>query len=568
MDRRDKILSMPAIPLRTISFLLLTMTLSLQAEELTLGENEGKRLNLQNYSAASSGPVSPDSPKEGAYGTEGSFIIRNNTDEPSWYLVFEEQWDSAVMDIRILPQATRRRFFSGDTVPMNERPLRHYLLTFPLNIPPGGRAEIGLNVHDGQNKTPAFQLLSAPDFIFKGTATESWIILCLSLMILASYSSLPTFYSSREAIHLIYLIFGLCLTVSIAGQNRILSVYITPNRPYGYFAFLFFNSLATIAGIRFIKKAFSLNRKNWIHRMFLMLQYPLAGFVLAACIWPNPVLSLPMNICITAAALGSLAISLSVSLSGGKFSQKVLLSFTPIAAGVLLELFLIYTPVQLPWPSNIVMLTAATLHVLLMQTFLSVKQKEIAREMKNLRQKYIHVVKRSRELEHGASRDPLSGLYNRKSLSERIEIFEKQGPFDQILGFAFIDLDNFKYYNDTFGHAEGDRILRRTAAYLTDNIRQSDLLFRYGGDEFLIMMPDTDSRTIRSLSDRLHKGFREMVEDMKAVYPLGSPKLSLSIGVYEYRYSEDENLHQALHKADLALLRAKEMGKDRVLHFQ
>ena len=153
-------------------------------------------------------------------------------------------------------------------------------------------------------------------------------------------------------------------------------------------------------------------------------------------------------------------------------------------------------------------------------------------------------------------RDGLTRLFNHTTCFQRIEMelsrFERYGT---IVSLMMIDLDNFKEINDRFGHVEGDRILSEMATALKTETRDADICCRYGGEEFVVIMPSTDLMEAGILAERL----RSKVEQGMP----GGRKVTISIGVA----SCDIDTHTAkvlVEKADAALYEAKRKGKNRV----
>jgi diguanylate cyclase (GGDEF)-like protein/PAS domain S-box-containing protein len=148
--------------------------------------------------------------------------------------------------------------------------------------------------------------------------------------------------------------------------------------------------------------------------------------------------------------------------------------------------------------------------------------------------------------------DPLTKVANRNLMNVEIEKnFERskrlKGPFSIIM----TDIDNFKKYNDTYGHTYGDRLLVEVAKILSNEVRTVDLVARYGGEEFLIILPDTELKGAYDVAERI----RRSVEAMTAI--------TLSLGVISY-FPEILNWEELIKKADTALYRAKQKGKNRV----
>ena len=148
--------------------------------------------------------------------------------------------------------------------------------------------------------------------------------------------------------------------------------------------------------------------------------------------------------------------------------------------------------------------------------------------------------------------DPLTGLANRRFLEIQLEkSFEAARRYGQNLSGIMLDIDHFKRYNDTLGHPEGDRLLARIAHILTAEMRKSDYVFRYGGEEFLVLLPDTELSKARDAAERL----RAAVEREAGI------TISLGVAVYQEGMPDKETLVKA---ADAALYRAKEGGRNRV----
>ena len=171
------------------------------------------------------------------------------------------------------------------------------------------------------------------------------------------------------------------------------------------------------------------------------------------------------------------------------------------------------------------------------------------------------VQERTRELDHLAMSDMLTGTYNRRRLVELGEQeIARAGRYDQPLCLAMLDLDHFKNINDTHGHAVGDAALRHAAEAIKGRVRAYDHVGRYGGEEFVILAPNTNLDGARRLA--------EAVCEAVAKTPFRANgrvvALTVSIGVAQWR--EDESLDDILRRADAALYRAKETGRNRVVH--
>jgi diguanylate cyclase (GGDEF)-like protein len=177
-----------------------------------------------------------------------------------------------------------------------------------------------------------------------------------------------------------------------------------------------------------------------------------------------------------------------------------------------------------------------------------------------------HLTNVSEEYKEQSHRDPLTNLYNRSALFLFAEqqMQEVPPPHNAIL--IMTDIDRFKSINDTYGHLCGDEVLREFTRKLLSLVRAKDICCRYGGEEFLILMPDTPLERGLSIAERL----REAIEDMTIMYETQELRITASFGVSELRtpdteQSFEERLKDCIHVADTNMYKAKSSGRNRVV---
>ncbi len=157
-----------------------------------------------------------------------------------------------------------------------------------------------------------------------------------------------------------------------------------------------------------------------------------------------------------------------------------------------------------------------------------------------------------------AMTDKLTGLANRYGLETRgVEIFQQSIEQDQSIGVLMIDIDHFKEINDSYGHAYGDTVLRSIAQAIRAQIRNKDYAVRYGGEEFVVILPGLGSREALIVAERLRIKISQMTIDKDRKFP------TVSVGIYAAIPGSLDILHEFIHKADLALYAAKEAGRNR-----
>ena len=155
--------------------------------------------------------------------------------------------------------------------------------------------------------------------------------------------------------------------------------------------------------------------------------------------------------------------------------------------------------------------------------------------------------------------DPLTGLLNRYCLQISLahELAEAR-RYNRPLSCLMIDVDRFKTINDTYGHITGDVALQQIASVLTQVVRRSDIVFRYGGEEFLALLPKTDLEGAVALAEKL----REAV--VARIFGDGEHTFYLTLSIGAASLSETESGNDLIARADIALYHAKERGRNRV----
>jgi diguanylate cyclase (GGDEF)-like protein len=167
-------------------------------------------------------------------------------------------------------------------------------------------------------------------------------------------------------------------------------------------------------------------------------------------------------------------------------------------------------------------------------------------------------------LKQMAIKDPLTGLYNRRFVEQALDNLTagilRRGT---VLGVLMCDVDYFKKVNDEYGHDVGDEILMGIAKILKQNVRKADIVARFGGEEFLILLVDIRKDEAEKVAEKLRKKVEEAVFETKA----GILKKTISIGVSEFPV-DAKGIWQVIKFADVALYKAKQMGRNKVVRFR
>lgn len=171
--------------------------------------------------------------------------------------------------------------------------------------------------------------------------------------------------------------------------------------------------------------------------------------------------------------------------------------------------------------------------------------------------------KMERHLRTLAQLDSLTKLYNHRTILNRLDAeFIRAKRYGSSLSCMMIDVDHFKVINDEYGHQRGDQVIRRVAHTLRQSVRQVDVIGRYGGDEFLVILPETKAQNAKVAATRIQNLFdskKFQVRSEKSV------SIALSIGISGYPAKDIKETKDLVAKADKAMYAAKKMGRNRIV---
>ena len=183
-------------------------------------------------------------------------------------------------------------------------------------------------------------------------------------------------------------------------------------------------------------------------------------------------------------------------------------------------------------------------------------QRELTEVNKTLEEK---VKQRTQELERQANTDSVTGIASRYAIIERLEqCYAEFQRYRRPFSILMIDIDYFKQVNDTHGHQIGDQVLRELAQCIFNNIRNSDTVGRYGGEEFLVLLPESNADKSLELAERI----RAQIEQLRMVNNI---QVTASVGISTI--TVDTNSDKLISQADKALYAAKKLGRNQVIAY-
>ena len=178
-----------------------------------------------------------------------------------------------------------------------------------------------------------------------------------------------------------------------------------------------------------------------------------------------------------------------------------------------------------------------------------------------VRQNSFHRIQEmSQKFKSQAMQDPLSGLLNRRGMLENLNNeFDRIQRYRNHLTVMMCDIDNFKTVNDQYGHDKGDEVIKDLANILKSELRKQDSIARWGGEEYLLLLPETNGKQGIQLAEKLRKKIEEMQ------YKQADKIFSVTVSIGLYELTPTDTINQAITKADTNLYKAKEQGRNRCI---
>jgi len=163
------------------------------------------------------------------------------------------------------------------------------------------------------------------------------------------------------------------------------------------------------------------------------------------------------------------------------------------------------------------------------------------------------------KLQKLAITDGLTDLHNSRHFYTQVEQeIERSNRYEHPLALLLLDIDLFKDYNDTFGHLEGDKVLQEIGKIITACLRRMDTAYRYGGEEFTILLPETKAAEAITVAERIRIGISNLTFE-----PVANQQVSITISVGVTEYIKDEAISEFVQRADQAMYRSKKEGRNR-----
>jgi len=468
------------------------------------------------------------------------FTLRNSSAKPLRFVLRQNYPLIDRFDVwSVAADGSPRHVSTGDLLPFDQRPIRHNEFLVPLELAPTSEQVVHARFDTAGSLNIGLEL-SAPDDLVADVAEEqlAWGAFYGSILLLA-LGNLLLFALVRDAAFFYYFVYLVTYGSYMAAYNGLTFQYFWPDNPaLASLSQLVLLPLALTFLLQFSRSILALAdvspRADRIAQVLMGLTLaciPLAPFVsYRTLILPLAMLTLVIIVFLIIAAI--------ISVKTGRIASRFYLSG--------LSIFLLGVVVYMFKTFGLLPHNALTQHGYQVGSLL---------EFLLL---YVALGARVSELKRTGLTDNLTGLANRRAFDEQLEAeFDVARTRGRELALLVIDIDHFKRLNDTRGHAEGDRALRRLAAILRSPVREPDVCFRYGGEEFVVLMPGANAESALVLAEQL----RERV----AAETANDHALTISVGIAALGDRRAASAEDLFREADAALYAAKTAGRNRVV---
>ncbi len=491
------------------------------------------------------------------------------------------------------PQGNYEMQTAGDMQPFNLRPFQHRNLVFPLHLMHNATQVIYIRVESEGNLTIPVKLWQPEALHMHDQTTYSVLSIYYGMLLALLLYNLLLYFSTLDKVFLAYVAFVTSMAVGQASMNGFGNQFIWPNWPaFGNIALPSGMAATGLFGALFTRQFFdTVHNFPWLDRLLLVLAVVFLAGVLAPAVASYQFAAIFVSAGGLTASIFFTSAGVYCMKKGHPGARYYLLSWLLLMVGVgvlalrnmawlptnnltlngmqigsALEMLLLSFALadrlnvmrrakdQATHEAMIAkqaMLDALRLNELELETRVTDRTRDLERANSRLREK-------ERQLEHLARHDPLTGLANRALLDERmLQVLARARRNESNVAVLLSDLDGFKKVNDEYGHAVGDRLLMAVAQRLSKNVRASDTVARFGGDEFVVIMED-----LHDLAES-ERVAQKLVDEIGLPYELdvGVIHISVSIGIAHYPANGGDSA-QLIKRADQAMYSAKAAGRN------
>lgn len=442
---------------------------------------------------------------------------------------------------------------SGDTIPFSYREVKNRNLAFMVVLDPGQTSTLYLRVDTQGAMALPIKLIHPVQYAEKEQLTYLLLGAYYGIMLIMVIYNMIMAFSFRSKVYFDYVWINVSNLFLYTTLNGIAFEYVWPDWVWwNNRAIVFFICLSHLAALLFTSKYLDVKSRN--PRLYRVFQW----FALLEAVNIIVVLvSYPAGLYLSIYSVPAIQISLILAAWLGlknrfRPARYFLLGWGVFMVGAILSTLSDAGYIPMVWWTTYASQIGSTFEAVVLSWGLAYQIQTIRKE----KEIAVALMKETRRL---ADMDDLTGLYNRRYV---IRAFEEAAASagDKPISLMMLDLDHFKKVNDTFGHDAGDLVLQKLSSVLEECFRPSDIIGRFGGEEFMVLLKNTNAEQARSAAEYVLKSIREM----RFIINDQTLACTVSLGVAQWNEAEHEEFKDLLRRADQAMYQAKRTGRNRV----
>ena len=464
-------------------------------------------------------------------------------------IVFEPAWLDSVNISIVSPQGKIQSYEGGNIYPYSQRATDHYLINFNHSFE-SGVSTVYVQVKTRDPFIVSISVMEESDFLKEQVSVSAYTGLIYGGIAAMLFYNLFLFLGIRKRYYAYYVLYLFAFFIMNAAYNGYTFMYVLSNYPtlqnwLQSISIFFF----MLAGLLFANSF--LNLEKYHHTLYKITRYlifTIIAIALLSAIFGGYHYHVMFSILVVVfVSIYIFGVALFSLLRGNRAARFFLLGAASGLIGAMITALTVMSFI----PYSFMTYKANDFGMFIDVILLSLA---LADRMKITQQQKL-------KAEKEAKTDIVTGLYNRRAYYEICNMeYERLVRHHRILSIIMFDIDHFKTINDSYGHDTGDMVLSNVARIVEEVIREYDYAFRMGGDEFLLLLPETSQEQASILAERIRTkiGHQQIVDKNNHMFTL-----TASFGIAQYS-QKDTSIGDVTRKADEALYQAKKAGRNRV----
>jgi diguanylate cyclase (GGDEF)-like protein len=485
--------------------------------------------------------------------------IKNSSKNENFILYFTEPiWSK--LDLYVKSDGEWHIQKNGLDIQLKNRAIKDSLPAYPIHIDQDETIVVYVKGQTIASQVGEFQIFTDKAYYEPNRVSIShWYLIYSFVLFTFVLLNLYNFAMTKEAVYGYYVLYILVFIIFSFMHS---GVYINLGFPNWHEGLHVLGQL-TLVTLLLFSNEFLLLKQNYplMNRVFYWLAA--GAFIFALLLSQDiPYSTVASNIYFSATLIIIVSVAvilLNRGFLGAKYYLFALVFYLPFMAIMAMNFNTLLPNTDV---TRYTFLVGAFIEIFLFTMILANRYKEISHLNEQLIEKQDELQEMKNLLEKKSITDFLTGLYNRRHFVELSQqYYDTAIRYQQELSILLLDIDKFKSINDKYGHHFGDKVLRETANIIKQTLRSSDIVSRYGGEEFIVLLPETTKDKAFELAERIRQKVENNIMKMENEADF---RTTVSIGISAVDSNRDKNIDESIKRADMAMYKAKQLGRNTI----